>query len=110
EAVPEGDGTLMDNTLIVWVSSLRYSSHSTETLPVVLAGDLGGTLSSGRFHDFTGHGSGGTLGDLWASVANIMLMDDLSNGWSNAPLSGFGFDRGTFKDGRSFQNGPLPGV
>jgi hypothetical protein len=110
ESVPEGDGTLMDNTLVVWISSLRYSSHATESLPVVLAGNLGGALTSGRYHDLTTHGSGGTLGDLWASVGNIMLMDDLTNGWTDAPLSGFGFDRGTFRDGRAFQNGPFPGL
>jgi hypothetical protein len=109
QSVPEGEGTLMDSTLIVWVSSLRYSSHATESLPVVLAGDLGGALNGGRFLDYASHGSGGTVGDLWASVGNIMLMDDLSNGWSDAPLSGFGLE-GTHKDGRSFQNGPLPGL
>ncbi len=110
ESIPEGDGTLMDNTLIVWISSLRYSSHSTENLPIVLAGDLGGAIASGRFHDHENFGTGGTLGDLWTSVGNIMLMDDLSNGWDGAPMQSFGFDRGSFRDGRSFQNGPLPGL
>ncbi len=110
ENVPEGDGTLMDNTLIVWISSLRYSSHSTQNLPVVLAGTLGGSLTGGRFHRFEDHGSGGTVGDLWTSIGNIMLMDDLSNGWDGAPMRSFGHDKGSFRDGRSFNNGPLPGL
>jgi hypothetical protein len=100
----------MDNTLIVWISSLRYSSHSTSNLPVILAGDLGGALRTGRYFDHAGLGSGGTLGDLWTTVANLMLMPDLNNGWGAAPVQSFGFDEGTFRDGRSFHNGVLPGL
>jgi hypothetical protein len=108
EAVPEGDGTLMDNTLIVWISSLRYSSHETSNLPTLLVGDLNGQLQTGRFIDLKNHGTGGTLGDVWCSVANAMLMDDLSNGWDGAPLNAFGHNVGD-KRGRAYNNGPIPG-
>ena len=99
----------MDNTLVVWLSSLRYSSHSTNNLPVVVAGNLQGQLNTGRFFDFHSHGDGGTLGDLWTSVANIMLMPTLANGWTNPVVNTFGHNIGTRSNGRPFQNGPLPG-
>ena len=111
EAMPEGESdSVMDNTLIVWISSLRDSFHGTDNLPIVLAGDLYGALSQGRFHDFSSHGAGGTVGDLWTSIANIMLMDDLSNGYAGAPVSAFGFNTGTNASGRPWHNGPLPGL
>jgi hypothetical protein len=109
-ALPEGDGSVMDSTLIVWISSLRYQSHGTDNLPCVLAGDLGGRLTAGRLHDYRNHGTGGTLGDLWTSIGNIILLDDLRQGWANAPLGTFGWNRGTFGNGRNYQNGPLPGL
>jgi|GEM_PF-617884 len=109
EGVSEGEGTLMDNTLIVWLSSLRYSSHSTNNLPIVTAGDVQGQLHTGRFFDFNTHGAdGATLGDLWTSVANIMLMPTLANGWNNRVVDAFGHNVGT-RNGRAYQNGPLPG-
>ena len=37
-AIPEGEGTLLDNTLVVWVSELGNGEHAYETWPVVLAG------------------------------------------------------------------------
>jgi hypothetical protein len=37
-AIPEGDGTLLDNTLVVWVSELGNGEHAYETWPVVIAG------------------------------------------------------------------------
>ncbi|MEL7371340.1 MAG: DUF1552 domain-containing protein, partial [Myxococcota bacterium] len=45
DAVQEGDRTLLDNSLVVWVSEFGDgSTHSTEDLPVVTAGGLGGRV------------------------------------------------------------------
>jgi hypothetical protein len=50
EAVPEGKGTMMDNTLIVYTSCAAESQHSTgNRWPFLLLGNLGGTLRSGRY-------------------------------------------------------------
>ncbi len=49
EAVPEGDGTMMDNTLIVYMSDAADSHHpGCREWPMVLIGDLGGRLKLGN--------------------------------------------------------------
>jgi len=45
----EGDGTLLDHSMIVYGSGLSDgNAHRHDDLPVVLAGKAGGTLSTGR--------------------------------------------------------------
>lgn len=48
EAVPEGDGTLLDSTLVLFVSENSNGWHSHTRLPIVLAGSLGGWFDTGR--------------------------------------------------------------
>lgn len=48
-ATPEGEGNLLDNSMIVYGSGLSDGDrHNNENLPVILAGHGGGTLSPGR--------------------------------------------------------------
>lgn len=48
-AIPEGDGTLLDNTLVLWCNELgRGNTHSHEDMPFILAGGAGGALRTGR--------------------------------------------------------------
>ena len=50
EAVPEGKGTMMDNTLIVYTSCHAEAQHSRgNRWPFLLLGDLGGRLRCGRY-------------------------------------------------------------
>lgn len=52
KAIPEGDGTLLDNTLVIWGNELaKGNSHSRHPVPFVLAGSAGGALETGRFID-----------------------------------------------------------
>jgi hypothetical protein len=57
-AVPEGGGTLLDNTLAVWAYDMNLGAgHVISPAIAVLAGGLGGTMitsPSGRFVDFAG--------------------------------------------------------
>jgi hypothetical protein len=47
--VREGEGTLLDNAMVLFGSALRDgNSHNPHNLPTVLAGRAGGTLSPGR--------------------------------------------------------------
>lgn len=49
KAIPEGDGTLLDNCMIVYGSGLSDGNrHNNENLPVVVAGRGGGTVDPGR--------------------------------------------------------------
>lgn len=50
EAVPEGEGTMMDNTLIIYTSCAAETQHSVgNRWPYLLLGNLGGKLRSGRY-------------------------------------------------------------
>jgi hypothetical protein len=46
----EGDGTLLDNCIMMWGSGLEDGNqHTRENLPFILAGRGGGSLHTGRF-------------------------------------------------------------
>lgn len=50
KAVPEGEGTLLDHTLLVYGSGIRDGDrHDHVDLPVILAGRAGGAVQTGRF-------------------------------------------------------------
>ncbi len=49
DSMPEGDGTVLDNCCLMWLSNLWVGRlHENHRLPLVLAGGLGGTLQTGR--------------------------------------------------------------
>lgn len=48
-SIPDGDGTLLDNSLVMYGSGMSDgNSHNHDPLPVVLAGRAGGTLEGNR--------------------------------------------------------------
>lgn len=50
ESIPEADGSMMDNTLIVYTSNNADRQHTAgANWPFMLLGDLSGTLKSGRY-------------------------------------------------------------
>lgn len=85
---PDGDGTLLDSTLVVWASEFGDGDgHNTVDIPVVMAGNLCGALQTGRHLDFTGR----STNDLLVSILNLFGYDDQSFGWAEAcdgPLPG----------------------
>ncbi|HEY6881832.1 MAG TPA: hypothetical protein VI299_27580, partial [Polyangiales bacterium] len=49
----EGDGTLLDNTLVVWGSELGIgNTHSFKSTPFVVAGGAGGAVPMGRYLEY----------------------------------------------------------
>jgi hypothetical protein len=55
DSMPEGDGTVLDNSCLMFLSSLFVGrTHDNNRLPVVLAGGLGGTLETGRSLNYVG--------------------------------------------------------
>jgi len=54
DSMPEGDGTVLDNSCLMFLSNLWIGRlHDNTRLPLVLAGGLGGTLQTGRTLDYT---------------------------------------------------------
>lgn len=65
-AVREGEGTLLDNCLVLWCSELAQgSTHSHDNMPFVIAGSCGGALRTGRWVQFNGRNHN----DLLLSIA-----------------------------------------
>lgn len=53
KAVPEGNGTLLDHSCVVWVNSLgKGNSHTRNDIPVVMAGNCHGFFETGRFLEY----------------------------------------------------------
>jgi hypothetical protein len=63
----EGDGTLLDNCIMMWGSGLEDGSrHSRENLPFIVAGKGGGSINTGRFLPDTKGNQGDLLTTLLA--------------------------------------------
>ncbi len=54
DAIQEGDRTALDNTVLMYCSSMLTGSHDANQLPVVLLGTAGGKLRTGRVLDYMG--------------------------------------------------------
>ena len=53
-SMPEGEGTVLDNSCLVFMSNMwSGSKHDNTKVPVLTAGGLGGTLETGRFLDYS---------------------------------------------------------
>jgi hypothetical protein len=50
----EGDGTMLDNTLVLWGSAHPHAAHSGKNYPLMLAGGGGLGLRHGKLHAFEG--------------------------------------------------------
>ncbi len=58
EAMPEGNGTVLDNSCLIFMSNMfSGSKHDNSKLPIVTAGSLGGTLETGRVLDYKDKGN-----------------------------------------------------
>jgi hypothetical protein len=113
DEVPEGDGTLLDNTMIVWLTELATGGHDMVDGLTVVAGGGGGMLTPGQYVRFAqnrpapcntygclrGAPTGPGQSHLMVSAMKVMgLVDD-----------SFGSASGTALDGSTIDmSGPLP--
>jgi hypothetical protein len=57
QAMPEGEGTVLDNTCLLWLSNMWSGSrHDNSTLPLLTVGGLGGSLATGRVLNYRERG------------------------------------------------------
>jgi hypothetical protein len=54
DRIQEGDRTLLDNSMILYCSSMMTGNHENNQLPVVMLGKGGGQIRTGRVLDYTG--------------------------------------------------------
>ena len=66
KAIPEGNGTLLDHAMLVYGSGIGDgNAHNHDDLPIVLAGQGGGTLSTGRHVEYPKETP---LANLWLAL------------------------------------------
>jgi hypothetical protein len=90
DAMPEGDGTVLDNSCLLWVNNMWSGSrHDSTKVPLLTAGGLGGTLKTGRVLDYSGEDDEQRkLCSLYLSIMNRMGVSMDSFGDANAQLAG----------------------
>jgi hypothetical protein len=85
KAIPDGDGTVLDNTLVIYGSAMGNSNfHNHKRCPLFLAGHAGGRLK-GNLHLKAADGT---------PMANVML--SLLNDLGLDEMKAFGDSTGTF--------------
>ena len=91
EAMPEGEGTVLDNSCLLFTSSMwSGTQHDASKLPVVLAGGLGGTLPTGRVFDYRDKGDHDRkLCGLYLSLMDRLGVQLERFGDADARLAGF---------------------
>jgi hypothetical protein len=93
KAIPEGDGTLFSNTVILWVNELGIgNTHSHTRLPFLIAGSAGGHFRTGRYVTNPGRTP---HNNLLVSIANAMGVEPGAGNIFGDP---------------QFCTGPLPGL
>ena len=88
DAIPEGDGTMLDNTLILWGSELAdYETHAFgPSMPFVSAGGANLGVKTGRFLDYGDFGQ--SHNRLLVSACNAMGLNDVTTFGNTDPGKG----------------------
>jgi hypothetical protein len=90
DAMPEGDGTVLDNCCLLFLSNMwSGSKHDSNRLPILMAGGLGGTIQTGRVLDYMDKGDGNRkLCSLYLAIMERMGVKQDRFGDTDAPLAG----------------------
>jgi hypothetical protein len=85
-SIPEGDGTLLDHSMLVYGGGLADGDrHQHDDLPLLLAGRGGGTIQGGRHLRFAAETP---MANLLVSMLDRMGVRDSGFGDSTGPLRG----------------------
>jgi hypothetical protein len=90
DAMPEGEGTVLDNSCLMFLSNMHSGSkHDNSRLPVLLAGGLGGTLETGRVLNYIDKGDDNRrMCSLYLSLMDRMGVELDKFGDADARLAG----------------------
>lgn len=90
DSMPEGEGTVLDNSCLIFLSNMwSGSKHDSTKLPLLMAGGLGGTLKTGRVLDYTNEDDGDRkLCGLYLSLMRRMGLNHERFGDADVPLAG----------------------
>lgn len=90
DSMPEGQGTVLDNSCLMFVSNMWSGSrHDSSKVPLLLLGGLGGTLETGRVLDYLDKGDDNRkLCSLYLSLMDRMGVELSQFGDAEARLAG----------------------
>lgn len=81
-SIPEGEGTLLDNSMLLFGSELgQGGSHIVHNLPILLAGGAGGALKTGRHIQTPAHTP---MANLLVEVLNRMQLREEVKSFGNS--------------------------
>jgi len=104
KATPEGDGTMLDNSLTLWTSEFSCGAdHSVNDMGLMLAGKAGGYFRTGRHLNFNTKAMGQLQPLQYQTTAS------LHNVYTSI-LNAFGYPDTNFGDTNYYVQGPLPGL
>lgn len=83
---PEGDGTMLDRTIVLWGSSHPHASHSTRNYPIQIAGGNKLGFKHGNLHAFEGDKKV-PLANLFVSMLNAVDVPVESFADSTGPMT-----------------------
>ncbi|MFP2930252.1 DUF1552 domain-containing protein [Pyxidicoccus sp. 3LG] len=107
DSIPEGSGTVLDNTLILWGNELGDAAgHMNVRVPTVLAGGAGGKFRMGRFVRARPAGSNPLSG--WSGPGTPLPTAVAHNKLLVSIAQAFGVNVNTF--GHPDYTGTLPGL
>lgn len=85
DAIQEGDHTALDNSMVMFCSSMLTGNHDASQLPVVLLGRGGGKLQTGKVLDYRDN-SNRQMCRLYLSLMQKMELNVTSFGDATQPL------------------------
>jgi len=92
DAVKEGDGTMLDNTVIIYLSDGAEAHHSRcWEWPMVVMGNMGGKLKSNRYIDYPGYAQKGhrTIANMYVTLLQLAGSSRTSFGMADPALKDF---------------------
>jgi hypothetical protein len=108
-AMPEGNGSVLDNTLILWTNE-NGESHAMNNVPIVIAGGTGGKYKMGRYLKFSREMCDSCSSETSCSCSTAptftphnQLLVSVGNAFPGVNLDSYGNT-----SGHSWATGPLP--
>ena len=111
DSVPEGNGTLLDNTAVVWLTELATGEHALSRVPNVIAGGAGGYFRTGRYVHYpqnTTIPNAYDGGERNVGPAHERLYVDLMHAMGMSNRNSFGLDQVDIGNQTISLRNPLP--
>jgi|CXWL01.1.fsa_nt_gi hypothetical protein len=86
-AIPEGDGTLLDHTMVVWGTEVAKGDHTFTDVPFIVAGGGAYGVRTGQFLDTQGAFHQRLLVSIarYMGLADVQTIGDLDTGSGRVP-------------------------